>query len=162
MTAGDWERVIAEAAGLGAEQVTLIGGEPTLYPELPRLVRAALGLGLAVEVYSNLVKVPPGLWELFGLAGVSLAVSWYSDNRAQHAAVTGGRDTWRQTRANFAEAVRRGIPLRAGVVGGIVPGQRAAEGEAGLRALGVEAVGRVTRSRRMPGRCRGRRCPGRG
>jgi MoaA/NifB/PqqE/SkfB family radical SAM enzyme len=142
MTAGDWERVIGEAAGLGAGQVTFIGGEPTLSPALPRLVRAALRLGLAVEVYSNLVKVTPALWGVFGLAGVSLAVSWYSDDRAQHAVVTGGHDTWRQPRANIGEAVRRGIPLRAGVVGGIVPGQRVTEAEAELRALGVEAVGR--------------------
>jgi MoaA/NifB/PqqE/SkfB family radical SAM enzyme len=142
LTAGDWERVIAEAAGLGAEQVTFIGGEATLYPGLPRLVRVALGLGLAVEVYSNLVRVSPALWEVFGLAGVSLAVSWYSDDRAQHAVVTGGHDTWRQTRANIVRAVELGIPLRAGVVGGIVPGQRVAEAEAELRALGVEAVGR--------------------
>lgn len=57
MTENNWERVITEAAGLGAGQVTFIGGEPTLYPDLPRLVRAALGLGLGVEVYSNLVRV---------------------------------------------------------------------------------------------------------
>jgi MoaA/NifB/PqqE/SkfB family radical SAM enzyme len=142
MSAGDWERVIAEAAGLGAVQVTFIGGEPTLYPGLSRLVRAALGLGLAVEVYSNLVRVTPALWEVFGLAGVSLAVSWYTDDRAQHAVITGGHDTWRQTRANVAEAVRRGIPLRAGVVGGIVAGQRTGEAERELRALGVAVIGR--------------------
>jgi MoaA/NifB/PqqE/SkfB family radical SAM enzyme len=142
MSAGDWERVIAEAAGLGAEQVTFIGGEPTLSPHLPRLVRAALGLGLAVEVYSNLVRVPPALWGVLGLAGVSLAVSWYSDDRAEHAVVTGGRDTWRQTRANIARAVELGVPIWAGLVGGIVPGQRVAQAEAELRSLGVELVGR--------------------
>jgi MoaA/NifB/PqqE/SkfB family radical SAM enzyme len=142
MTAGDWERVIGEAAGLGAEQVTFIGGEPTLYPGLPRLVRVALGLGLAVEVYSNLVRVTPALWELFGLAGVSLAVSWYSADREQHAVITGGHDTWRQTRANVARAVELGIPLRAGVVGGIVADQRVDEAEAELQALGVALIGR--------------------
>jgi MoaA/NifB/PqqE/SkfB family radical SAM enzyme len=142
LSAGDWERVIGEAAGLGAQQVTFIGGEPTLFSGLSRLVRAALGLGLAVEVYSNLVKVTPALWEVFGLPGVSLAVSWYSVDRAEHAVITGGHDTWRQTRANIARAVELGIPLRAGVVGGIVAGQRADEAEAELRALGVESVGR--------------------
>jgi MoaA/NifB/PqqE/SkfB family radical SAM enzyme len=142
MTAGDWERVITEAAGLGAEHVTFIGGEPTLYPELPRLLRGALGLGLSVEVYSNLVRVPPALWDVLGLAGVSLAVSWYTDDRAQHAVVTGGYDTWRQTRANIARAVGLGVPLRAGLVGGIVAGQRVDEAEAELRSLGVELVGR--------------------
>ena len=141
MSADDWERVIGEAAGLGAGRVTFIGGEPTLSRALGRLVRVAVGLGLRAEVYSNLVRVPPALWEVFGLPGVSLAVSWYTDDRAQHAAITGGHDTWRQTRANVAEAVRRGIPVRGGVVDGVVPGQRSGDGERELRALGVVDVG---------------------
>jgi MoaA/NifB/PqqE/SkfB family radical SAM enzyme len=120
----------------------LIGGEPTLYPGLGQVVRAALGLGMAVEVYSNLVRVTGAMWELFSVPGVSLATSWYSDDRVQHMQVTGGRDTWRQTRANIAEAVRRGIPLRAGVVDGIVDGQRAGEAARELGGLGVADVGR--------------------
>jgi MoaA/NifB/PqqE/SkfB family radical SAM enzyme len=142
MTAGDWVGVLGQAAALGAGHVVVIGGEPTLFPGLDRVVRAALTLGMAVEVYSNLVRVTAGLWELFSVPGVSLATSWYSDDRGQHAAVTGGRDTWRQTRANIGEAVRRGIPVRAGVVDGIVEGQRADEAVRELGALGVADVGR--------------------
>jgi MoaA/NifB/PqqE/SkfB family radical SAM enzyme len=142
MAAGDWERVIRQAADLGAGHVTFIGGEPTLSRALGGLVRLAVGLGLGAEVYSNLVHVSPALWEVFSGPGVSLAVSWYSGDRAQHAVITGGRDTWRQTRANVAEAVRRGIPVRAGLIDGIVPGQLADEGERELRALGVGDVGR--------------------
>jgi MoaA/NifB/PqqE/SkfB family radical SAM enzyme len=142
MTADDWERVISEAAGLGAERVTFIGGEPTLSPDLPRLVRLAIGLGLAVEVYTNMVRVTPALWELFTLPGVSLAASWYTSDRAQHAAISGGHDTWRQTRANIAEAVRRGIPVRAGMVDGIVPGQQADDAERDLRELGITGISR--------------------
>jgi sulfatase maturation enzyme AslB (radical SAM superfamily) len=140
MTPDDWERVIGEAAALGCRHVTFIGGEPTLSPTLGRLVRFALDLGLHAEVYSNLVHVSPDLWELFGLRGVTLAVSWYTSDRQEHAAIT-GRDTWRQTRANIAEAVRRSIPVRAGMVDGIVPGQQTEDGERELRALGVSEVG---------------------
>ena len=142
MTAADWVAVLEQAAALGAGHAVLIGGEPTLYPDLGRVVRAALGLGMAVEVYSNLVRVTAAMWELFSVPGVSLATSWYSDDRVQHMQVTGGRDTWRQTRANIAEAVRRGIPLRAGVVDGIVDGQRAGEAARELGGLGVADVGR--------------------
>ncbi|MBV9159963.1 MAG: radical SAM protein [Pseudonocardiales bacterium] len=38
MTADDWERVIDDAQALSVDTVQFIGGEPTLYPELPRLV----------------------------------------------------------------------------------------------------------------------------
>ena len=42
MTVADWERVITEARDLGVEAVQFIGGEPTLYPGLGRLIRYAL------------------------------------------------------------------------------------------------------------------------
>lgn len=140
MTAGDWERVLTEAAALGTRAVCFIGGEPTAHPALPSLVHRALNLGMKAEIYSNLVHVTPALWELIGTPGVQLATSYYTDNRDQHKAIT-GRDTLRQTRASIAEAVRRGIPLRVGMVDGIIPGQRTAEGERELRALGAANVG---------------------
>ncbi|HEY1701208.1 MAG TPA: radical SAM protein [Trebonia sp.] len=143
MTTGDWERVIGQAAGLGTRIVQFIGGEPTLHPDLPRLIRHALERGLRVEVYTNLVRVPDELWDVFSLDGVQLATSWYSDDRDQHCQVT-GRDTWRQTKANVEKALRRGIPLRAGVVDGIVEGQRAAEGGQLLLQIGVRGTGTDT------------------
>jgi len=141
MSASEWEDVIRQAASLGAGQVIFIGGEPTLNSDLPRLVRAALGCGLTAEIYTNLVRVTPELWELFSAEGVSLATSWYSSDRREHAAIT-KRDTWRQTRANIAEAVGRGIRIRAGVVTGILPGQLSGDGERELLSLGVTSTGR--------------------
>lgn len=140
MTPDDWERVLTEAAGLGCQHVTYIGGEPLMYPALPRLVRHALGLALEVEVYTNLVHVSPDLWELFELPGVHLATSWYSNDRGEHEQIT-GRDTFRQTLGNIEEATRRGVPLRVGMVDGIMPGQKTEEGERELRVLGVTTIG---------------------
>src|SRR5437879_5963696 len=70
MQVADWQRVIDEAAAMDVPRVQLIGGEPTLYPGLTRLVVHALGYGLEVEIYSNLVKVTPEMWDLFTLPGV--------------------------------------------------------------------------------------------
>src|SRR5258708_4092159 len=83
MTLADWRRMIDEAAALGAPQVQFIGGEPTLHPGLPELIRYALGRNLRVEVFSNLVRVTPELWDVFSLPGVSLATSYYSDKVAE-------------------------------------------------------------------------------
>lgn len=140
LTAAHWQRLIGEAASLGVTQVQFIGGEPTLHPGLPALIRHALAAGLRAEVFTNLVHVPATLWDVFSLPGVSLATSWYSDDPSQHAAIT-GRDTYRQTKANIAQAVSRGIPLRAGIIGGIVPGQRTAEAQATIDSLGVTGTG---------------------
>ncbi|MEA2618560.1 MAG: hypothetical protein QOE72_4343 [Chloroflexota bacterium] len=45
MRTGDWRRVLDEAADLGVSDVQFIGGEPTLHPDLPELIRHALGGG---------------------------------------------------------------------------------------------------------------------
>lgn len=140
MAPDDWERVLAEAAALGTRLVCFIGGEPTLNANLPRLVRHALSLGMQAEIYSNLVRIGPELWGLFETPGVRLATSWYTSDRAEHEQIT-GRDTFRQTLAGIEEATRRGIPLRVGMITGILPGQHAAEGEELLRSRGVDNVG---------------------
>ena len=140
MTADEWERVLTDAAALGTAMVCFIGGEPTLYDFLPRLVRHALHLGMQAEVYSNLVHVTPELWGLFQAPGVSLATSWYSSDRLEHKQIT-RRDTWRQTLANIEHALRLNIPLRVGIIDGILPGQHAEEGAELLRARGVTDIG---------------------
>jgi MoaA/NifB/PqqE/SkfB family radical SAM enzyme len=140
MTPGNWENAITQAASLGARHIIFIGGEPTLNRALPRLTRHALTAGLHAEIYTNLVHITPALWELFQLPGVTLATSWYTTDRGQHAAIT-GRDTWRQTKANITRAARLGIPLRAGIITGIIPRQQAADAEHELRALGVTHTG---------------------
>lgn len=140
MTAEAWETVLNDAATIGTRFVCFIGGEPTLNPDLPRLVRHALSLGMGVEVFSNLVAVSAAMWELLREPGVRLATSWYTDDREQHKAIT-MRDTWRQTKANIAKAVMLGIPLRAGVIDGLVPGQRHDEGIEILREMGVTDIG---------------------
>jgi MoaA/NifB/PqqE/SkfB family radical SAM enzyme len=140
LTAGQWENALTQAAELGTRAVCFIGGEPTLHPGLPRLVRHALSLGMEAEVFTNLVHVTPELWELFSTPGVRLATSWYTSDRLEHQQIT-GRDTHRQTRANIAQALRRGIPLRAGLIDGILPGQHTGEGAELLAARGVTSIG---------------------
>lgn len=139
MSRADWERVIDQAAAMRVEMVQFIGGEPTLHPDLPGLIEHALGCGLVVEVFTNLVRVTESLWAVFSQPGVSLATSYYSDDPDQHAAIT-GRPSHARTKANIAEALRRGIPLRVGVIdlGG---GQRTEAAQVELVNLGVPAVG---------------------
>jgi MoaA/NifB/PqqE/SkfB family radical SAM enzyme len=139
MAPDDWQRLMGQAAALGVETVQFIGGEPTLDPDLPRLTRYALGIGLNVDIYTNLVHVTPELWELFITPGVSVGFSWYSADPAKHAEVTGSRASHARTRANIAEAVRRSVRLRAGIVE-VLEDQDIDGAMADLRALGVTAM----------------------
>lgn len=151
----DWLRVIDQLADGGVRAVQFIGGEPTLHPGLPGLVNHARRRQLIVEVFSNLVHVPPGLWRVFEQSGVSLATSYYSDDAAEHAAIT-RRPTHGRTRANIAEAVDRGIPVRAGVLD-LAAGQRSEQAQQELVSLGVDEIG--TDTLRKVGRGAGSRAP---
>ncbi|MEU8195609.1 radical SAM protein [Microbispora amethystogenes] len=135
----DWRRVITQTREAGAGMGQFIGGEPTLHPALPELVRHALDTGMEVEIYTNLVHVSPAMWETFQLPGVRLATSYYSDQPEEHEAIT-KRRSFRVTTKNITRAHELGIPLRAGVIG-VLDGQHSDEGIAMLERLGVRDVG---------------------
>ncbi|SNQ51540.1 conserved hypothetical protein [Frankia canadensis] len=137
----DWFAVIDAAAELGVEQVTMIGGEPTLHPALPDLVGRALDAGLTVEIYSNLVRVPDRLWPTLMRPGVSIATSYYAADPAEHDRITGRTGSYALTRATIIEVLRREIPLRVNIVG---TGDSTAVDQAhsALLALGVRTITR--------------------
>lgn len=140
MTADDWRSVIDQAAVIGVSMIQLIGGEPTLHPGFPGLLRHAIDGGLAVEVYTNLTHVRESWWEMFACPNVSLATSYYSDVPAEHERITSRRGSHARTRTNIEEAVRRGVPLRAGIIS-VGDGQRVDQARAELEALGVTRIG---------------------
>lgn len=140
MTTEDWTAVIDQAIGLGTRMIQFIGGEPTLHPALPELVGHALGYGLKVEVFSNLVHVPAYLWEVFSQPGVRLATSYYADQADQHESITRRRGSYMRTKTNIAEAISRSIPLRVGLID-LAEGQHVGQARVELAALGVTEVG---------------------
>ncbi|MFS8201965.1 radical SAM protein [Streptomyces sp. CWNU-52B] len=140
MTVEDWLRVIDQLAEIGAADVQFIGGEPTLYPNLPKLIRHAHSSGVSVEIFSNMTHVHDGLWETFTDCGVKLATSYYSDTAEEHDTATRLRGSHRRTRANVQKALSLNIPLRGGVVA-VREGQRVREAAQDLTLLGVGVVG---------------------
>ncbi|MFI6530546.1 radical SAM protein [Streptomyces uncialis] len=82
MTPADWRQVITDAAALGIPRVQLIGGEPTVHPQWRDFTEHALGLGLGVQVYSNLIHVAWSWWDTFERERVTLATSCYGDDEA--------------------------------------------------------------------------------
>lgn len=139
MATDDWLAVIHAAADTGAARVQMIGGEPTLHPDLTRLVRCALDLRLEVELYTNLVSVSPAVWALFERPGVKVATSYYSRAAAKHDAITGRRAHDRTLR-NIREAIRRGVTLRVSVIE-VDSEQDTMDAMNELREVGVENVG---------------------
>lgn len=139
MTREDWLRVVDQAAAAGVRQVQFIGGEPTLHPDLAGLVNRAVHHGLGVEVFSNLIHIRDALWPVLRQRGVTLATSYYSDQAAEHEAITRHRGSYAKTKANIVRSVAYRIPVRAGIVQ-VRDDQRVAQAEAELYALGVGQV----------------------
>jgi MoaA/NifB/PqqE/SkfB family radical SAM enzyme len=140
MASVDWRTVIDDAIRLKVKMVQFIGGEPTTHPEFAELVSYALSVGLAVEVFTNLLHIRPTWWDLFASSNVSLATSYYSDHVDEHEAITQRPGSYAKTRANIAEVVRRGIPLRVGIIN-MDDGQRVEQARTELMALGVTNIG---------------------
>jgi MoaA/NifB/PqqE/SkfB family radical SAM enzyme len=116
VSADRWMQTLTEAATAGVQQVQFIGGEPTSHPALPSLITHARQLGLRVEVFSNLFSIREHVWQALTQPGVSLATSYYSSGAEVHDQITHHAGSYGRTRANIAEAVRRGVPLRVGLI----------------------------------------------
>lgn len=116
VSADQWMQTLTEAATAGVQRVQFIGGEPTSHPALPSLITHARQLGLDVEVFSNLFSIREHVWEALTQPGVSLATSYYTSGAEVHDQITHRAGSHARTRANIAEAVRRGIPLRVGLI----------------------------------------------
>ncbi|KAF0127693.1 MAG: putative Fe-S oxidoreductase [Elusimicrobia bacterium] len=86
----------------GARMVQFIGGEPTIYPELPKLVRLAKKIGYpAIQVISNGINLGDRAYasELAACGMNTASISIHGDNAAMHDAVTG-------IKGSFKKAVR--------------------------------------------------------
>lgn len=140
MTADQWRSVLTEAWSLGIQSVQFIGGEPTQHPDFAGLLEFAVETGFQVEVYTNLVTIRDELWDRLTHPQVSLATSYYSDKPVEHERITGRRGSHTKVRDNIREAVRRGIPLRAGIID-VLDEQRVSHANEELAALGVRRIG---------------------
>lgn len=147
MATADWLRLIDEAAELGCRDLSFIGGEPTLHPDLPAMIERAAGRGFErIEVFTNATRLRPALLATLQHHGVRLAASFYSADPAVHEAITGVKGSWRQTVAGLEAALAAGLEVRIGVVEMAENAGQAAETLAFLRSLGVAEI-RVDRLR---------------
>ncbi|WP_328914240.1 MULTISPECIES: radical SAM/SPASM domain-containing protein [unclassified Streptomyces] len=147
MTREDWLSLLDQAAAAGVTQVQFIGGEPTLHPDIADLINKAVEHAMAVEVFSNLIHVRATLWPVLRQRGVTLATSYYSDQAAEHEAVTAHRGSYAKTKANITKALAYGIPLRAAIVD-VREGQRIDQAITELREMGVQRI-RTDRLRKI-------------
>jgi len=94
----DWRRVLDEAKSLGAWQLTISGGEPTLYKQLPELIAYAKNHGWLVRLNSNGSLTDFAFAEALVAAGLDVAdISLYSPVASVHDAMRGAKGLWQKT-----------------------------------------------------------------
>ena len=142
MKFNDWRRVMDQAGRLGCRGVQFIGGEPTIHPDLSRLVRHAGSAGFEFcEVYTNATALRSELLKTLHDCGARVAFSIYCDTAEVHDRITGRGGSFDRTIAGIRALVELGIPTRAAV---IVMGENAAyvgETMELLERIGVDTMG---------------------
>jgi PqqA peptide cyclase len=116
LTTQEWQRVLAEARGLGILQLHLSGGEPLLRRDLIEIVRSASGLGL----YTNLITSGFGLSsrraELLRAAGLDhVQISIQADDAALADRIA-GTPSFERKKAAARLVKKLGWPLTVNVV----------------------------------------------
>jgi len=93
----DWRQVLEDAVALGARQLTISGGEPTLYGHLAELVGAGTRLGLRVRVNSNGSLITEAYARSLLDAGLdAMCISLYASNPERMAAMRGNATLWKK------------------------------------------------------------------
>jgi MoaA/NifB/PqqE/SkfB family radical SAM enzyme len=141
MTFSDWCRVMDEARTMGCRRLQFIGGEPTIHPDLTRLLGHASHVGFRkCEVFTNATLLREDLVRTFKDLGVRVHFSFYSFDPRVHDEITRQKGSFERTVEGIRLLVRRGIRVAAGII--VVP-QNAAhlkQTRKFLRHLGVDEI----------------------
>ena len=90
-----WQEIMDDAAALGVETLDISGGEPTLYRELPELIRIGRTYGWFVSLNSNGSLMSHELAQSLLEAGLQqISTSIYSPDPATHDAMRHSRGLW--------------------------------------------------------------------
>jgi len=117
MRIDDWLTVLSDSADLGCQEVQFIGGEPTLHPDLARMISFASTRGYKfIEVFTNATNVNDGLLNVFLKHTVHVAISFYSDDPETHERVTKRRGSFARTVEGVKRMLAAGLSIRAGII----------------------------------------------
>ncbi|HOU11758.1 MAG TPA: radical SAM protein [Anaerolineae bacterium] len=107
----DWFRVLDKLAEIGVPHLILTGGEPTLHPDLPAIIRHADGLGLIVGMNTNgrMLAHAPTMAALVEAGLNHVQITLETHDAAIHDAMVGARGAFAQTVRGIENALASGI-----------------------------------------------------
>lgn len=112
LTTDEIKRLLAEAAALGAREVSFFGGEPLLRPDLTELIREARRLGLRAALTTNGLLLDRAMALKLKEAGLSVAgVSLDDPSPEVHDAGRGVPGLWRKAADGARALADLGVPV---------------------------------------------------
>lgn len=112
MSLAEIEAVLDELSRLGVLVVSFSGGEATLRPDLPEILRAARRRAFAIILQTNAYAIPDALADVIAEVGVwRVRVSVYSDLSIEHDAVTRVPGSFERTTAAIRRLRARGVAV---------------------------------------------------
>lgn len=110
LSLAELEGVLDELARAGVLFVSFSGGEATLRPDLPELLRAARARGFAIILQTNGYELSEELLDEIARVGVwRVRISVYSDVAAEHDRVTRVPGSFESTTATMKKLRERGV-----------------------------------------------------
>ncbi len=107
----DWRRVLDKLAEIGVPHIILTGGEPTLHPDLPAIIRYADGLGLIVGMNTNgrMLSHAPTMAALAEAGLNHVQITLETRDAAIHDAMVGAPGAFAQTVRGIENALASGV-----------------------------------------------------
>ena len=104
--------LLDQIADLGVFSVTFTGGEPTVRPDIDRILRHARHRGLLVSLLTNATRITPSFTALLRETGVSqISVSIYGASEAIYEQMTGVPGSYRQFREGLDCLASERLPV---------------------------------------------------
>lgn len=107
----EWLAVITSLAALGCRRMSLVGGEPLLYPGWPELVQAARGHQLVVDMVTSGRGLDAGVAERMVAAGLASVTVSVDGLEATHDRQRAARGAFRQALAAIGLADSAGLKV---------------------------------------------------
>lgn len=116
LSAGDWARVFAEAAGLGVVQAHISGGEPLLRPDLVEITASAYRAGIYTQLVTSGVGLTAERLDALAQAGLNSVQLSLQDARRPGSDLIAGRPSFTEKEQAAAVIRDSGLPFGLNVV----------------------------------------------
>lgn len=112
MSFDDFTFIIDELEKYGVGGIQLVGGEPLVHSRIREMIDYVAGKFSYIEIYTNGTLLTEELLNQIADYGITVALSYYSEDAKLHDSVTCINGSFALTHKNIQRALDKGIPVR--------------------------------------------------